>query len=90
MLSLLHLRSPTRGLHMHAKGKRNYPRPEHIDARGSATYHQSPLSWCLPVLLDVEGPLELQVAVVVVVGELRDSLVVATAHHAGGSGLGLD
>jgi hypothetical protein len=44
----------------------------------------------LPVLLDVERPLELQVHVLVVVGEHGGSLVVATAEHAGRCGLGLD
>jgi hypothetical protein len=43
-----------------------------------------------PVLLDVEGPLELQMGVVVIVDELGDGLVVATAEHAGGSGFWLD
>jgi hypothetical protein len=43
-----------------------------------------------PVLLDVEGPLELQMGLVVVVDELGDGLVVAAAEHAGGRGLGLD
>lgn len=43
-----------------------------------------------PVLLDVERPLELQMCVVVIVDELGDSLVVATAEHAGGGGFGLD
>lgn len=47
-------------------------------------------SYCLPVLLDVERPLELQVLVLVVVGEHGGGLVVATAEHAGGCGLGLD
>lgn len=47
-------------------------------------------SYCLPVLLDVERPLELQVLVLVVVGEHGGGLVVATAEHAGGRGLGLD
>ena len=45
---------------------------------------------CLPVLLDVERPLELQVLVLVVVGEHGGGLVVAAADHAGGRGLGLD
>jgi hypothetical protein len=43
-----------------------------------------------PVLLDVKGPLELQMGVVVIVDELGDGLVVATAEHAGRSGFGLD
>jgi hypothetical protein len=43
-----------------------------------------------PVLLDVERPLELQMDVVVVVDELGDGLVVATAEHARRGGLGLD
>jgi len=47
-------------------------------------------SYCLPVLLDVERPLELQVLVLVVVGEHGGGLVVATAEHAGRRGLGLD
>lgn len=37
---------------------------------------------CLPVLLDVKGPLELQVLVLVVVGEHGDGFVVAAADHA--------
>lgn len=47
-------------------------------------------SYCLPVLLDVERPLELQVLVLVVVGEHGGGLVVATADHARRCGLGLD
>ena len=43
-----------------------------------------------PILLDVEGPGELQVSLVVVVNELGHGGVVATAEHARGSGLGLD
>ena len=43
-----------------------------------------------PVLLDVEGPGELQVGLVVVVDELGHSGVVATAEHARGSRLGFD
>jgi hypothetical protein len=35
-----------------------------------------------PVLLDVEGPLELKMGMVVVVNKLGDGLVVATSHHA--------
>jgi hypothetical protein len=37
---------------------------------------------CLPVLLDVKGPLELEVLVLVVVGEDGDGLVVAAEEHA--------
>lgn len=48
------------------------------------------LSYCLPVLLDVERPFELQVLVLVVVGEHGGGLIVATADHTGGRGLGLD
>ena len=44
----------------------------------------------LPVLLDVESPLKLQMRLVVVVDELGDSLVVASGEHAGGCRLGLD
>ncbi len=36
----------------------------------------------LPVLLDVKGPLELEVRLVVVVDELGDGFVVASAEHA--------
>ena len=43
-----------------------------------------------PILLDVEGPGELQVGLVVVVDELGDGGVVAAAEHAGRSGLGLN
>lgn len=43
-----------------------------------------------PVLLDVEGPLELHVDVVVIVDELGDGGVVASGEHARGSSLGLD
>jgi hypothetical protein len=43
-----------------------------------------------PVLLDVEGPLELQMGVVVIVDEFGDGLIVAAAEHAGGGGFGLD
>jgi hypothetical protein len=43
-----------------------------------------------PVLLDVKGPLELQMGVVIIVDELGDGLVVATAEHAGGGGFWLD
>ena len=44
----------------------------------------------LPVLLDVERPLKLQMGVVVVVDELGDGLVVASSEYARGCGLGLD
>jgi hypothetical protein len=44
----------------------------------------------VPVLLDVERPLELQVGVVVIVDELGDGLVVAAAEHARGSGFRFD
>lgn len=44
----------------------------------------------LPVLGDVEGPLELQVGVVVVVDELRHGVVVATSDHTRGGFLGVD
>jgi hypothetical protein len=43
-----------------------------------------------PVLLNVEGPSELQVSLIVIINELGHGGVVATAEHAGGSGLGLD
>jgi hypothetical protein len=43
-----------------------------------------------PVLLDIERPLELQMGVLVVVDELGDGLVVATAEHARRGGLGLN
>jgi hypothetical protein len=43
-----------------------------------------------PVLLDVKGPLELQMGVVVIVDELGDGLVMTTAEHARGSGFGFD
>jgi hypothetical protein len=43
-----------------------------------------------PILLDIEGPLELQMGVVIIVDELGNGLIVATAEHAGWSGLGLD
>jgi hypothetical protein len=43
-----------------------------------------------PVLLDVERPFELQVGVLIVIDELGDGLVVATAEHARRRGLGLD
>jgi hypothetical protein len=46
--------------------------------------------YLFPVLLDVERPLELQMGLVVIVDELRNSGVVATAEHARWSGLGLD
>lgn len=36
----------------------------------------------LPVLLDVKGPFELQVRLVVVVDEFGDGLVVSAAEHA--------
>lgn len=48
------------------------------------------LTLCLPVLLDVKGPLELEVLVLVVVGEDGDGLVVAAEEHARGCGFGLD
>jgi hypothetical protein len=48
------------------------------------------VSSSFPVLLDVKGPLELQMGVVVIVDELGDGFVVATAEHAGGSGFWLD
>lgn len=48
------------------------------------------LAYCLPVLLDVERPLELQVHVLVVVGEHGRGLVVAAAQHTSGCGFGLD
>ena len=44
----------------------------------------------LPVLLDVERPLELQMGLVVVVDEFGNGGVVATAEHARGSGFGFD
>lgn len=40
----------------------------------------------LPVLLDVKGPLELEVGLVVVVDELGCGVVMATSHHAGWCG----
>lgn len=43
-----------------------------------------------PVLLDVKGPFELQVGLVVVVDEAGDGLVVPAAQHARGSGLTFD
>lgn len=49
-----------------------------------------PPSRLLPVLLDVEGPVELQECVLVVVHEFGDGLVVTAADHAGGCGFGLD
>jgi hypothetical protein len=36
----------------------------------------------LPVLLDVKGPLELQVGLLVIIDELGDGVVMATGHHA--------
>lgn len=36
----------------------------------------------LPVLLDVKGPFELQMRLIVVVDEFGDSLVVSAAEHA--------
>lgn len=44
----------------------------------------------LPVLLDVEGPLKLQVSLLVVIDELGHGVVVTTSHHARGCGLCLD
>lgn len=43
-----------------------------------------------PILLDVEGPLELQVGVLVIVDKLGHGFVVATAEHTRGCGLRLD
>lgn len=43
-----------------------------------------------PVLLDVKGPGELQMCLVVIVDKLGDGSVVAAAEHAGGSGLGFN
>jgi hypothetical protein len=43
-----------------------------------------------PVLLDIERPLELEMSLVVIVYELGNGGVVATAEHARGSGLGFD
>jgi hypothetical protein len=43
-----------------------------------------------PVLLNVERPLELEMGLVVIVDELGDGGVVATAEHARGGGFGLD
>lgn len=44
----------------------------------------------LPVLLDVKGPLKLQVSYIVVIDEFRDGLVVASGGETGGRCLGLD
>ena len=44
----------------------------------------------VPVLLDVERPLKLQVCLVIVVDEFRDSFVVSSADHTGWCGLTLD
>jgi len=44
----------------------------------------------LPVFLDVERPGELQMGLLVIVDELGDGGVVATAEHTGGSGFGFD
>lgn len=45
---------------------------------------------CLPVLGDVEGPLEEEVSVVIIVEELGDSVVVAAGDPARGSFLLVD
>lgn len=44
----------------------------------------------LPVFLDIEGPLELQMRLVVVVDELRDSFIVASTNHTRWRCVGLD
>lgn len=44
----------------------------------------------LPILFDVEGPLEEEMGVVVIVKELGDCVVVATSDHARGSLLLVD
>lgn len=44
----------------------------------------------LPVLGDVEGPLEEEVGVVIIIEELGDSVVVAAGNHARGSLLFVD
>lgn len=51
---------------------------------------KTPQTLCLPVLLDVEGPLELQVGLLIVIDELGDGVVVTTSHHARRCGLCLD
>lgn len=38
--------------------------------------------WCLPVLGDVETPLELEMLLLIVVHEARDGVVVTTSKHA--------
>jgi hypothetical protein len=49
-----------------------------------------PVGQSFPILLDVKGPLELQVGVLVIVDELGHGFVVATAEHTRGGGFGLD
>lgn len=44
----------------------------------------------LPILLDLESPVKLQMGVVVVVNELGDSLVFTSSNHARGRSVGLD
>ena len=39
----------------------------------------------LPVLTDVEAPLELEMGLLVVINKARDGVVVAAGEHAGGS-----
>jgi hypothetical protein len=51
---------------------------------------KTPWTLRLPVLLDVKGPLELQVGRLVVIDELRDGVVMATGHHTRRCSLGLD
>ena len=52
----------------------------------AAAKHNCPL----PILADVETPLELEVLLLVVVDKARDGVVVASGEHAGGSLLLLD
>jgi hypothetical protein len=44
----------------------------------------------LPVLLNVKGPLKLQVSVIVIVGEFGNGIVVTTSHHTRRSSFRLD
>lgn len=46
--------------------------------------HVVHLSDHLPILLDIEAPLELEVSGLVIVDKARHGLVVASAEHAGG------
>lgn len=57
--------------------------------RWPLTTHERP-STHLPVLLDVEAPLKLEMSLVVIVDELGNGVVVPTEHHTGWCGLRLE